>query len=168
MYNLNGDQALDNNDAVLQSGVYKSPVGLSLGPGNISQPTFTRLKLGVDKMFINGILLPFPSVPTPGPLYGGHMDVTVDSPYGGEIAPNNVSKHSEGYNVQTQDGLGRAVDGHIHDYDTMHDVDYVDLFELEPRRGKANLAATLAPVAAVSGACSTAVNSKAILVPDPS
>jgi hypothetical protein len=118
-------------------------------------------------MFINGILLPFPTVPPPGPFYGGHIDVTVDSPYGGEIAPNDVSKHSEGYNIQTHDGLGRAVDGHVHAYDTIHDVDYVDLFELEPRRGMGNLAATLAPVAPISGTCSTTVNSKAILVPDP-
>ena len=167
VYNLNGDTALNNSDAVLHSGNFKPPVGLSLGSGNISQPTFTRLKPGVDKMFINGMLLAFPTAPAPGPLYGGHIDVTIDSPYGGEIATNNVSKHSEGYNVQTPDGLGRAVDGHIHDYDTMHDVDYVDLLELEPRRGKANLVTTLAPVAPVSEVCSTTINSKAVLVPDP-
>ncbi|HYQ70730.1 MAG TPA: PilC/PilY family type IV pilus protein, partial [Gammaproteobacteria bacterium] len=166
VYNLNSDTTLDNNDAVLLSGIYKPPVGLHLGPGNISQPSFARLKLGIDKMFINGILLPLPNIPPPGPLFGGHIDVTVDSPFGGEMSPNNVSKHSEGYNITTHDGLGRAVDGHVHDYDTIHDVQYVDLFELEPRRGKANLATALAPV---TGPCSTSVGSKqlTVTIPDP-
>jgi len=168
VYNLNGDTTLDNNDAVLLSGIYKPPVGLHLGPGNISQPAFARLKLGIDKMFINGILLPLPNIPPPGPLFGGHIDVTVDSPFDGEISTNNVSKHSEGYNIQTYDGLGRAVDGHVHDYDTMHDVQYVDLFELEPRRGKANLATALNPPTDLSlpgvNSCSTSLNSKEIAV----
>ena len=170
VYNLNGDSTLDNNDSVLLSGVYKAPIGLHLGPGNISQPAFARLKLGTDKMFINGVLLPLPNIPPPGPLFGGHIDVTVDSPFGGEISPNNLSKHSEGYNIQTHDGLGRAVDGHVHDYDTMHDVQYVDLFELEPRRGKANLATALNAATDLSkaAACSSSPNSKEKTVLDSS
>lgn len=170
VYNLNNDQLLDNGDAVQVSGVDKAPVGLNLGPGNISQPTFARLRAGVDKMFINGIQLPIREFPTSADIPGGHIDVVTDSPNNqtytttnGVISPNNRSKHSEGYNITSNDGLGAAVDGHVHDYDGMHDVDYVDLFELEPRRGQANLITSLADPP-VSGVCSTADGEKGILV----
>ena len=150
VYNLNGDGSLDSKDTVSIDDVEKPPVGLNLGPGNISQPAFARLEKGnanssgVDKMFINGLIMSVP-IPNPGPLLGGHLDVETDSPSDGVIATNDVSKHSEGYMVPTgkNDGLGKAVDGHVHDYDGIHDVNYVDLFQLEPRRGKANLVATL-------------------------
>jgi hypothetical protein len=173
VYNLNGDSLLDNGDAVIVSGVYKAPVGLSLGPGNIAQPTFARLKAGVDKMFINGIQLPVAELADPADIVGGHIDVVVDSPDNSgaidEIAPNPIHKHSEGYNIQSNDGLGRAVDGHVHDYDGTHGVDYVDLFTLEPRRGKSNLVTSLGVTA--SGAtgtvtCSTADNTTEVLVSD--
>ena len=62
-----------------------------------------------------------------------------------------MTKHSEGYDVRTSDGLGRAVDGHVHAYDTIHNVSWVDFFELEPRRGLGNLAAL--PIAPVGGTC---------------
>ena len=84
------------------------------------------------------------------------------SPTNGVIATNNRDKHSEGYNVQVNDGLGGAIDGHVHDYDGIHDVDYVDLFEIEPRRGEANLVTALA--AQSSAPCSTTDNEKGILV----
>jgi hypothetical protein len=173
VYNLNGDGILDNGDAVTVSGVYKAPVGLSLGPGNISQPTFARLKAGVDKMFINGIQLPVAELDDPADILAGHIDVVVDSPDNSgaidEIAPNDIYKHSEGYNIDRNDGLGRAVDGHVHDYDGINGVDYVDLFTLEPRRGQSNLATALGVTA--SGAtgtitCSTADNTTEILVSD--
>jgi hypothetical protein len=147
--------------------VYKPPVGLSLGPGNISQPSFVRLKAGVDKMFINGLLLPIAEISEPGSILGGHIDVTTDSPTGGVIAPNNRNKHSEGYHIRSNDGLGRAVDGHVHDYDGIHDVDYVDLFQLEKRRGKASLLAALgvtSPGPTGTVTCSTTENTKEILV----
>ena len=68
-------------------------------------------------------------------------------------------------NIQTPDGLGRAVDGHVHDYDTMHNVDWVDLFELEPRRGKANMVTALTDEPEGDPpACSTDEDEKGILV----
>jgi hypothetical protein len=167
VYNLNNDDVLDDGDTVpytvASKLVNKAPVGLGLGQGNISQPTFARLKLGTDKMFINGLILAFPPIANPGEILGGHIDVETDSPTNGVIATNNRNKHSEGYNIQINDGLGGAVDGHFHDYDGIHDVDYVDLFELEPRRGKANLNAALA-APPVGGVCSTTDNQKGILV----
>ena len=96
VYNLEPDGALDNDDKVSYSGNLEAPVGINLGPGNIAQPTFARLKLGVDKMYINGIFLPVPAIPTPGPILGGHIDVSTDSPTDGVIATNDRSKHSEG------------------------------------------------------------------------
>ena len=167
VYNLTPDTALDDLDKVTYSGNLVAPVGINLGPGNIAQPTFARLDLGVDKMYINGIFLPVPPIPTPGPILGGHIDVDTDSPSDGVIASNNRSKHSEGYNITRNDGLGRGVDGHVHDYDTMHNVDWVDLFELEPRRGKANMVTALA--AEPQGdtpTCSTTEDGKGILVGD--
>ncbi len=160
VYNLNGDSALDDLDKV--GG--QAPVGLHLGEGNISQPTLARLTSGIDKMFINGLILQIPLLAKPGPLLSGHIDVQTDSPNNGETATNAVDKHSEGYNIETHDALGRGIDGHVHEYDTIHGVDYVDLFELEPRRGLANLAASTPSVDPVAGACSTAENEKAILV----
>ncbi|MBW1870028.1 MAG: hypothetical protein JRI73_12280, partial [Deltaproteobacteria bacterium] len=158
VYNLNGDLILDENDTL--SGLL--PVSLSLGSGNIAQPAFVRLRNGIDKMYINGIILPVPPLPITGPILSGHIDVQTDSPLagqGGKTAANNVSKHSEGYNVDTGDGLGRGVDGHVHKYDTIHGVDYVDLFELEPRPGLANLGASVASEAAdASGDCPTGEN----------
>ena len=39
---------------------------------------------------------------------------------------------SEGYdNEGENDRLGKAIDGHVHEYDTIHGVTYVDLFQLE-------------------------------------
>ena len=70
VYNLDGSSTLDAGDTV--GGV--PPVGLGLGQGNISQPAFVRLSPGdassdaIDKMFINGIILPFPTTKTSGPL----------------------------------------------------------------------------------------------------
>jgi len=169
VYNLNDDLALsDPGDTVLNTvssdPPNKAPVGLGLGEGNISQPTFARLRLGTDKMFINGLILSFPPIANPGEILGGHIDVETDSPTNGVIATNNRSKHSEGYNIQTNDGLGGAVDGHVHDYDGIHNVDYVDLFELEPRRGLANLNAAIVDVPDGDGNCSTADNEKGIKV----
>ena len=164
VYNLNGDLILSEEDTL--SG--QLPVSLSLGSGNIAQPAFVRLRNGIDKMYINGIILPVPPLPITGPILSGHIDVQTDSPLagqGGETAPNNVSKHSEGYNVTSSDGLGRGVDGHVHKYDTIHGVDYVDLFELEPRRGLANLGASVPSIAPdISGDCPTGENQERIPV----
>jgi hypothetical protein len=172
VYNLYPDEALDNSDKVSYTDgntgttSLEAPVGINLGPGNIAQPTYARLTYGIDKMYINGIFLSIPPIPQPGPLLGGHIDVETDSPSNGVIATNDRDKHSEGYNNfdQGNDGMGRAVDGHVHDYDTMHDVNYVDLFKLEPRRGKANMVAAMTTI--LDGSCSTDENHKGIRVGD--
>ena len=161
VYNLNGNSILDDGDKVSD----QLPVGLRLGKGNIAQPVFARLKNGIDKMFINGLILAIPLEAQSGPLLSGHLDVETDSPWNGKTAVNNVSKHSEGYDVNTPDGLGRAVDGHVHAYDTIHGVDYVDLFQLEPRRGLANLAASTPSIGPENdGNCKDTENEKRILV----
>jgi hypothetical protein len=158
VYNLNGDSVLDDSDKV--GG--KAPVGLHLGPGNISQPVLARLSSGIDKMYINGLILQIPLLPKPGPLLNGHIEVQTDSPASGEIAANAVLKHSEGYNIESNDGLAGGIDGHVHEYDTIHGVDHVDLFELEPRRGLGNLAAS--STSTPGPTCSDAENEKQILV----
>ena len=169
VYNLNDDSVLDVDDTVSYTvsgtAVDKAPVAFGKGIGNIAQPTFARLKRGIDKMFINGIILPLPPLPPPtGPFLNGHIDVETDGPnsgllLGGSVAPNSVSKHSEGYNVTTSDGLGGGVDGHVHEYDTIHGVYWVDLFQLEPRRGMANLEAVV-----TDSPCDTTTNNKQIAV----
>ena len=162
VFNLNGDGKLDALDTA--SGV--PPVGLSLGEGNIAQPAFVRLRDGIDKMFVNGLILPLPPITNPGPLLFGHIDVVTDSPAGGVKAPNLIFKHSEGYQDNVNDGLGHTIDGLVHDYDTMNGVSYVDLFELEPRRGLASLAPASPGIDAVGGDCSDEVNEQRILVKD--
>jgi len=159
-FNLNGDTKLDVLDTA--SGV--PPVGLSLGEGNIAQPAFVRLRDGIDKMFINGLILPLPPITNPGPLLFGHLDVVTDSPDGGVTAPNLIFKHSAGYQNPDNDGLSGTVDGLVHEYDTTNGISYVDLFELEPRRGLSNLAPTSGSIDAVGGTCSDTDNDKRILV----
>ena len=100
VYNLNGDTSLDNSDKVSD----EIPVGLRLGEGNIAQPAFVRLQTGIDKMYINGLILAIPLTVETGPILSGHIDVETDSPWNGETAVNGVSKHSEGYNVDTPQG----------------------------------------------------------------
>lgn len=164
VFNLNGDTRLDYLDTVEGTLGGTPPVGLSLGQGNISQPVFVRLRDGVDKMFVNGLILPLPPITAPGPLLFGHLDVITDSPDGGVTAPNLIFKHSQGYQNAINDGLGLTADGLFHDYDTTNDVSYVDLYELEPRRGLASLAPTSGSVEAESGVCSNEPNDKRVLV----
>jgi len=148
--NLNGDLVLDEKDMI--DGV-TPPVGLQLGEGSVSQPSIARLGPSIDMMFINGLKLPLPQVEPGGPFFLGHIDVVTDSPLsgGGSKAPNNIAYMSEGYNVQTSDGLGKAVDGLVHEYSDMHGVSYVDLFELEPRRDLTSLDGT--PFPPINGEC---------------
>ena len=162
VYNLNGDGELTTADKVDN----KFPVALSLGSGNIAQPAFVRLTdNGIDKMYINGIVLPIPLIPETGPILSGHIDVETDSHYSGVTAPNGVYKHSEFYNVTTNDALGYAVDGHVHDYDTNNGVDYVDLFTLEPRRGLASLApVTPSTNAGTGNTCGSGENNEQVRI----
>jgi hypothetical protein len=162
VFNLNGDTKLD----ILDTAAGVPPVGLSLGEGNIAQPVFVRLRDGIDKMFVNGLILPIPPVTAPGPLLFGHLDVVTDSPSGGVTAPNLIFKHSAGYQNNTSDGVSQTVDGLFHNYDTANGISYVDLYELEPRRGLANLAPTTDAEDASSGTCSTDPNNTRILVGD--
>ena len=148
VFNLNGDSYKDDLDKINigtdATPDLHPPVALYLGDGNISQPVIARLTGGTDIMYINGLRMPLPSVdPVDGPFLTGHIDVHTDSPIGGSIAPNSRNKHSELYNIDTSDGMGRGVNGHFHEYDTVNHVHYVDLFELEPRRGLPNVAAVL-------------------------
>jgi hypothetical protein len=90
----------------------------------------------------------------PMSLLNGHIEVHTDSPHDGVTAANDTYKHSQDYNIAQGDGLGRGIDGHVHDYDTLNGVTYVDLFRLEPRRGLAGLA----PEYRGAAPCSTATN----------
>ena len=151
--NLNGDGVLDNNDAIPCDDTDTAdfvevcpPTGLYLGASNLSQPTIAELTAALDLFLVNGLRLTHPLIePVDGPFIFGHIDVETDSPAGGSKAPNDIADMSEGYQIRAgdyPDGLGRAVDGHVHGYDTIHNITYVDLFELEPRRGLADLGAT--------------------------
>jgi hypothetical protein len=143
VFNLSGDDLMNEDDMISTLSPPKPPVGIKLGDGNIAQPTFARLGLGADIMLINGLRLPLPTNPVPGPFLSGHIDVETDSPAGGSSSPNGIWDMSEGYdNESINDKLGKAIDGHVHDYDTIHGVPYVDIFQLEPRRGKASLTPT--------------------------
>ena len=162
--NLNGDGELNVGDAVdisnNETPELRAPVGLHLGDGNISQPTLASISPGIDAIFINGLRMPLPIIAqVDGPLLGGHLDVETDSPSGGSIAPNNISKHSEYYDIDAADGLGYGIDGHFHNYDTSNNISYVDIFQLEPRRGKAS-------AAAITATCSDEDNEKTIDVGD--
>ena len=137
VFDANLDDSIDDCDR--ETGGY-APVGMDLGDGNIAQPVLGRLGVGQDQMFINGLRLP---VILSQSILGGHLDVETDSPFGGTTAPNTNSQHSEGYNIVAYDGAGRGVDGHFHQYDDVNGVTYVDLFQLEPLRGKASLAAKI-------------------------
>ncbi len=157
--NLSGDDQLNDDDRISVNGVLKAPVGLDLGEGVISQPAIARLGPAIDIMYINGLKLKLPQIEPGGPFFNGHIDVVTDSPVGGSKAPNNIAYMSEGYNIPENDGYGKSVDGLVHAYSDIHGITYVDLFELEPRRGLTSKNGT--PFPPVKGACpsgSTPVN----------
>lgn len=55
---LNHDGILNNSDKLtLDDASVRVPVGINLGPGNRSQPTFARITNGADALFINGVNL---------------------------------------------------------------------------------------------------------------
>ena len=140
--NLSGDKLLNDDDRIDIDGELKAPIGLDLGEGVIAQPAIARLGPAIDIMYINGLKLPLPQIEPGGPFFNGHIDVVTDSPANplssdanNSKAPNIYSYMSEGYNVKENDGYGKAVDGLVHAYSDIHGITYVDLFELEPRRG---------------------------------
>ena len=131
------------------------PVGVNLGPYNIAQPAFARVRFDasvgsvVDGVYINALYLP-PQDP-PNNVIHGPLDVTTDSPGGPSHAPlpeplkspftfrlfPEASGPTKRY--LRSDGLGHGVDGHSMGYNKHHGVDYVDFFRLEPRRGQTRL-----------------------------
>jgi PilY1 beta-propeller domain len=151
--NLSGDDLLNEDDMISVNGVLKAPVGLRLGEGVISQPAIARLGPDIDIMYINGLKLKLPQIEPGGPFFNGHIDVVTDSPgpNGGSKAPNDFAYMSEGYNVTANDGYGKAVDGLVHEYSDINGITYVDLFELEPRRGMTSKDGT--PFPPENGSC---------------
>ena len=55
---LNHDGILNNRDTLtLDDTSTRVPIGINLGPGNRSQPSFARITNGADALFINGVNL---------------------------------------------------------------------------------------------------------------
>jgi len=140
------------------------PVGVNLGPFNISQPAFARvlfnpdLKSVVDGVYINGLQLP--ATEPPEAMANGPLDVTTDSPSNSGVTEYRLDENGELLLEPTKspfalrpfpeasgptkpflsaDGLGKRVDGHSFGYLQHHGVDHVDFFDLEPRRGLSRL-----------------------------
>jgi len=132
IFDLNGDARLDDNDTV-NTGTRTAPrqraaIGLHLGSGTLSQPALARLGPGVDVLYINGLRIPVaPERSDSRPLLYGHLDVIGNTPSGGT-------------RTDTNDKSAHSIDGLAHDYDTQHSLSYVDILDLEPRRGKPPLA----------------------------
>lgn len=131
VFNLNEDSVLDDLD---KSGA-DIPGGLHLGTGINSMPVFARVRQGVDALFINNLSPPYDNTCTGlciGGFAGGHIDVDTDSPMGNELCYSGTCENDN-------DGLGGNTDGHEHEYDEHHGITYVDLFDIEPRRGLTSL-----------------------------
>ena len=112
-YDVSGDGNLDAADSVDVGGTSRFPVGLDLGQGNLSAPTFARISGGIDVLFINGLILDYAELGTPctglceGGFQGGHVDVDTDLSIYGDT------------------------DHHTHEYDDKFNLTYMDYFTLE-------------------------------------
>jgi hypothetical protein len=137
------------------------PLALNLGPGNIAQPAFARVRQDIDAVFINALLLPPPEDPRLQAVgFGGDLDVMTDSPSGPLVNPHSPSHpkfdlYGTAYpdpsndrsgpargpmNIHlAADGAGNRMDGHHRAYDKVHGVDYVDFFDIEPRARRSQL-----------------------------
>jgi hypothetical protein len=164
LFDLNKNCALDSGDgapegltlgaATIPAGQF--PIGVNLGPYNIAQPAFARVRFNsllravVDGVYINALQLPQP--PPPAAAANGPLDVTTDSPNGPTHRTVSPEPAKEPFALRNfpqasgptkqflwADGLGNRVDGHSFGYNQHHGVDYVDFFDLEPQRGKARL-----------------------------
>lgn len=160
LFDLNKNCTLDAGDgapegaqsfsgASIPLGLY--PVGVNLGPFHIAQPAFARVRFDptvrsvVDGVYINALLLPVEEPPEF--TLHGPIDVTTDSPNGPAHSqgpePTKSPFNSRPFPQSSgptkpyirQDGLGHRVDGHSFGYNKQHGVNYVDLINLEPRRG---------------------------------
>jgi hypothetical protein len=160
LFDLNQNCTLDQGDGApeeltisgftIPEGTF--PVGVNMGPFNIAQPAFARVRFDstvrsvVDGVYINALQLP-PPLP-PADAVHGPLDVTTDSHFGPahrEVWPEpwkepfglrefaEASAPTKPY--IRKDGIGHRVDGHSFGYNQHHGVDYVDLFDLEPQRG---------------------------------
>jgi outer membrane protein assembly factor BamB len=143
LFDFDRSGTLDDGDAV-PAGDHEGehPVGRNLGAGNISQPAIARLNVGTDALYINGLLLPQDG----GTVFAGDVDVHTDSPLGpmtvpgaGYPDPDDMNRHLDA------DGIGNRTDAHHHAYDKVHNVLYVDFFDMEPRRGQTSLMVGVAP-----------------------
>ncbi|WP_290648926.1 PilC/PilY family type IV pilus protein, partial [Aquisalimonas sp.] len=166
LFDLNRDERLDEEDGLAMAppggeAQHKYPVALRLGRGNIAQPAFARVVQYIDAVFINGLLLP-ESIDDTGEslVFGGDIDVTTDSPHGPLVNPHEQDPDypDDGRKTDTDpdargpmnkhlaaDGLGNRLDGHHRAYDKVHNVRYIDYFDLEPRRGLRSLLPTGEP-----------------------
>jgi hypothetical protein len=168
LFDLNKNCMLDDGDGAPQAltiggttvaaGTY--PIGVNLGAFHIAQPSFARVRFNhvlqsvVDGVYINALQLPLidpPVEPSHGPI-----DVMTDSPQG-PAHPGPASEPwrepwKEPFGTEQfpeasgptkpfvrHDGLGHRVDGHSANYNYHHGVNYVDLFDLEPRRDQFRL-----------------------------
>ena len=109
-FDLNGDGDLNTLDKVevTVGDPLIAPIGLNLGQGNRSKPTFGRVANGVDTIFINGVDLQVFTCEgiCAGGLQGGHMDVDTDLELGG------------------------GTDSHQHEFDDKYDITYIDYFDM--------------------------------------
>ncbi|WP_026186258.1 pilus assembly protein [Thioalkalivibrio thiocyanodenitrificans] len=133
LFDFDHNGVLDDDDALPDG---EHPIGQNLGPGNIAQPAIARLGVGTDALYINGLLLP----PQGGGTFSGDVDVHTDSPLGDMIVPGGDYPDPDDMNrFLDADGIGNRTDAHHHAYDKVHDVQYVDFFDMEPREGKTSL-----------------------------
>ena len=113
-FDLDSDGDLDDSDTISLASTLRTPVGLFLGTGNVSQPAFARVAGGHDTVLINGVVLPFIESCTGdciGGLQGGHVDVDTDTELGG------------------------STNSHQHEYDDKYDVTFMDYYDLQPPDG---------------------------------
>jgi hypothetical protein len=161
LFDLNKNCALDTEDglpstrilggASVEKGAY--PVGVALGAFHIAQPAFARVRFStqqqsvVDGVYVNALQLPLRDDLAETMLHGP-LDVTTDSPGGvahSSVWPEPWKEPFDGglfpeSSAPTKpflraDGIGHRVNGHAASYNFHHGVDYVDYFDLEPRRG---------------------------------
>ena len=103
IFDLNNDGFLNADDTLTGD---LNPIGLYLGKGLFSQPSFARISTGIDVLLINGFIPPPPPPPCEGDceggIEGGHIDVDTDTTLGGDT------------------------DTHEHEYDDKFDTTIID------------------------------------------
>ena len=163
LFDLNNNCTLDTADGTSEATLIEEaqiaagafPVALNIGPFNVSQPAFARVSFNanigsvVDGVYINALDMPHPE--RIEDVLHGPIDVMTDSPRGPAHpivnfealrAPFLTAKDTDLAEASgptkpfvKADGIGHRVDGHSFAYNRHHNVNYIDLFELEPQRG---------------------------------